>query len=92
MQLLQQLQMCNINSNTKFSIVTIEKWQEYQIEEVKTNINFNNNATTTQHKQECKEYYINLFNKYKEQNRKRFKSKNEIFKRAKRKRKYNRTR
>ena len=92
MQLLQQLQMCNINSNTKFSVVTIEKWQEYQIEELKGNININNNATTTQHKQECKEYYINLFNKYKEQNRKRFKSKNEIFKRAKRKRKYNRTR
>ena len=92
MQLLQQLQMCNINSNTKFSVVTIEKWQEYQIEEVKTNINFNNNATTTQHKQECKEYYINLYNKYKEQNRKRFKGKNEILKKSKRKRKYIRTR
>ena len=61
MQLLQQLQMCNINSNSKFSIVTIEKWQEYQIEEIKSNININNNATTTQHKQECKEYYINLY-------------------------------
>lgn len=92
MNVLKDLQMCNIKSNNKFSIVTIEKWQEYQIEELKNNNNLSNNATTTQHKQECKEYYINLFNKYKEQNRKRFKSKNEIFKRAKRKRKYFRKR
>ena len=88
MQLLQHLQMCNINSNTKFSIVTIEKWQDYQIEELKVNNNLSNKPTTTQHKQECKEYYITLFNKYKEQNRTRFKSKNEILKRAKRERKY----
>lgn len=80
--------MCNIKPTTKFSVVTIEKWQEYQINENISNINFNNNATSMQHKQECKEYYINLFNKYKEQNRKRFKSENEILETVKRKRKY----
>lgn len=84
--------MCNIKSNTKFSVVTIEKWQEYQIEDFKNNIKILNNSTTAQHKQECKEYYINLFNKYKEQNRKRFKSQDEIFKGAKRNRKYFRRR
>lgn len=31
MKLLESLKMCNIKSNNKFSIVTIEKWQEYQI-------------------------------------------------------------
>ena len=92
MQSLKSLQMCDINSNNKFSVVTIRKWEDYQIKELKNNNYFNNEPTTNQHKQECKEYYINLFNKYKERNRKRFKSKNEILKRAKRKRKYIRTR
>ena len=122
LKLLEKLHMIRINSNNKFSVITVEKWEEYQIEEVvnqqqrnnndfrtfnnKTTAEcngrvetesfeildfsnkhsnskitakkqqgsgiesfkkdfFNNNATTTQHKQECKEIYINLFNKYK---------------------------
>ena len=69
LKLLEKLQMISINSNNKFSVVTIEKWEEYQIEELNNQHQItqqiNNNATTTQHKQECKEIYITLFNKYK---------------------------
>lgn len=66
-KLLEELHMISINSNNKFSIVTVEKWEDYQVEELKNQQQDNNNATTTQHKQECKEIYINLFNKYKKQ-------------------------
>lgn len=66
-KLLEKLQMISINSNNKFSIVTVEKWEDYQVEELKIQQQDNNNATTTQHKQECKEIYFILFNKYKEQ-------------------------
>lgn len=66
-KLLEKLQMISINSNNKFSIVTVEKWEDYQVEELKIQQQDNNNATTTQHKQECKEIYFTLFNKYKEQ-------------------------
>ena len=38
MQLLQDMLMVHIESNTKFTVVTIEKWQEYQIEELKNNM------------------------------------------------------
>ena len=157
MQFLEEKKMCKINSNTKFSIVTIVKWQEYQIEDtninnipttnffegfnnktecetidntevygiedvffnnkhtnnktnnkincqtidnkeveenlkIKTNNKTNNKSTTSQHKQEYKEYYINLFNKYIKENRKRFKNENEIFTRAKGEGKYIRRR
>lgn len=38
-KLLEELQMIDIESNTKFSIITIKKWEEYQIEELKQNSN-----------------------------------------------------
>ncbi len=66
-KLLEELHMISINSNNKFSIVTVEKWEDYQVEELAKQQQNNNNATTTQHKQECKEIYITLFNKYKKQ-------------------------
>ena len=66
-KLLEELHMISINSNNKFSIVTVEKWEDYQVEELKNQQQDNNSATTKQHKQECKEIYINLFNKYKKQ-------------------------
>ena len=66
-KLLEELHMISINSNNKFSIVTVEKWEDYQVEEFKNQQQNNNNATTTQHKQECKEIYITLYNKYKKQ-------------------------
>lgn len=67
MKVLEKLQMLNIKPNNKFSIVSIEKWEDYQIEELKTNSKLNNKRTTNEHKQECKEIYITLFNKYKKQ-------------------------
>ena len=45
-KLLEKLQMISIKSNTKFSIVSIEKWEDYQIEELK-----NNNKVTTEEQQ-----------------------------------------
>ena len=59
--------MISINSNNKFSIVTVEKWEDYQIEELK-----NNNKTTTKQQQSntnknVKNIYLFLFNKYKKQ-------------------------
>lgn len=38
MQLLQDMLMVHLESNTKFTVVTIEKWQQYQIEEIKNNM------------------------------------------------------
>lgn len=45
-KLLEKLQMISINSNNKFSIVSIEKWEDYQIEELK-----DNNKITTEEQQ-----------------------------------------
>ena len=66
-KLLEKLQMISINSNNKFSVITVEKWEEYQIEELK-----DNNKVTTKEQQSntnknVKNIYINLFNKYKKQ-------------------------
>ena len=65
MKVLENLQMLYIKPNNKFSIVTIEKWEDYQVNEDILNSNLNNKRTTNEHKQECKEIYINVFNKYK---------------------------
>lgn len=65
--LLKELKMLDIKSNNKFSVVTVEKWEDYQINREEMNSNINNKRTTSEHKQECKEIYITLFNKYKEQ-------------------------
>ena len=64
-KVLENLQMLYIKPNNKFSIVTIEKWEDYQVNKDILNSNLNNKRTTNEHKQECKEIYINLFNKYK---------------------------
>lgn len=48
MKNLEKLKMCNIKSNNKFSIVTIEKWELYQDIKDENNINNNNNGTTTE--------------------------------------------
>lgn len=42
-KLLEDLQMISIESNNKFSIVTVEKWKDYQIEDLKSN----NKVTTS---------------------------------------------
>lgn len=59
--------MLNIKSNNKFSVVTVKKWEDYQIKKEEMNSKLNNRRTTNEHKQECKEIYIILFNKYKKQ-------------------------
>lgn len=66
-KLLEDEQMLSINSNNKFSIVSIEKWEDYQIEGLK-----NNNKGTTKEQQSntnknVKKLYLFIFNKYKEQ-------------------------
>lgn len=65
--LLKELKMLNIKSNNKFSVVTVEKWEDYQIRKEKMNSELDNKRTTNEHKQECKEIYLTLFNKYKKQ-------------------------
>lgn len=45
-KLLEKLQMISIKSNNKFSIISIEKWEEYQVEKLK-----NNNKVTTEEQQ-----------------------------------------
>lgn len=66
-KLLEKLQMISVNSNNKFSVVTVEKWEEYQIEELK-----DNNKVTTEEQQSntnknVKNIYLYLYNKYKKQ-------------------------
>lgn len=66
-KLLEKLQMISIKSNNKFSVVTVEKWEEYQVEELK-----DNNKVTTKEQQKntnknVKNIYLYLYNKYKEQ-------------------------
>lgn len=63
-KLLEKLQMISINSNNKFSIVTIEKWEDYQDKKQE-----DNNKITTEEQQSntnknVKNIYY-LFNKYK---------------------------
>lgn len=65
--LLQELKMLNIKPNNKFSVVSIEKWEEYQCNNEKVNSKTNNKQTADEHKQENREIYLYLFNKYKEQ-------------------------
>lgn len=70
-KLLEEMKICNIKSNNKFSIVSIEKWSLYQVQEEKNNSNNNNKVTTKEQQsntnKNVKNIYINLINKYKEQ-------------------------
>lgn len=59
MKVLEKEQNINIKSNNKYSIVTIEKWGQYQFNEEISNIKSNNKITTKEHKQEYKEYINN---------------------------------
>lgn len=58
----QQIEQQTSNKN---SLITILNWDKYQQSEQENKQQMNNKRTTTEHKQECKEYYIKLFNKYK---------------------------
>ena len=72
---LENLKMLVVKTNNKFSVVTITNWEDYQIEELKTNSKINNNATTNGHKQEYKEIYSYFINKYRAENLKRLNEK-----------------
>lgn len=52
-------------TSTKNRLISILNWNEYQGERQQDKQQVNNKRTTSEHKQECKETYINLFNKYK---------------------------
>lgn len=75
--------MLDIKSNNKFSVVSIEKWEDYQISKEKMNSKLNNKRTTSEHKQECREIYITLFNKYKAQIESDFTKKTKIISKCK---------
>lgn len=71
-KLLEKLQMISINSNNKFSIVSIEKWEDYQEKKQQEN-----NKVTTKEQQSntnknVKNIYLYLLNKYRVENRKNF--------------------
>lgn len=68
LKLLKKLNMISINSNNKFSVVSIEKWEDYQIEELK----INNKPTTNEqqintNKNVKNNLYLFIFNKYREE-------------------------
>lgn len=64
-KLLEKLQMININSNNKFSIVSIEKWEDYQIEELKDNNKITIEEQQSNTNKNVKNIIFILFNKYK---------------------------
>lgn len=62
MKNLEKLKMCNIKSNNKFSIVTIEKWDFYQDMEENNNSKNNNNITTTEQQHNTNKNVENINN------------------------------
>lgn len=56
-KLLEKLQMISIKSNNKFSVVSIGKWEEYQIDDLK-----NNNKVTTKEQQSNTNKNVNNVN------------------------------
>ena len=61
-KLLKELQMISIKSNNKFSIITVEKWEDYQ--EIKTKKN--NKVTTKEQQSNTNKNVKNVKNIYKE--------------------------
>lgn len=49
-KLLEKLEMISMESNNKFSVVTVEKWEDYQLEDLKCS----NKRTTTFSKSDSK--------------------------------------
>ncbi len=58
----QQLEQQTSNKN---SLITILNWNKYQESEQQNEQQMNNKRTTSEHKQECNNIYLFLFNKYK---------------------------
>lgn len=59
-------------TSNKNSLITILNWNTYQQIEQQNEHQMNNKRTTTEHKQECKEIYLYLLNKYRVENRNNF--------------------
>ena len=64
-KLLEKLQMISIKSNNKFSVVSIEKWEDYQIEELKSNNKVATEEQQSNTNKNVKNIYLYLLNKYK---------------------------
>lgn len=58
----QQIEQQTSNQN---SLITILNWNRYQESEQQNEQQMNNKRTTSEHKQECNNIYLFLFNKYK---------------------------
>ena len=85
MKLLEKLKMISIKSNNKFSVVTLENWEEYQGEEQQKN-----NKVTTKEQQSntnknVKNIYLYYLNKYKGENAKTFREKMKVIREIKQK-------
>lgn len=57
--------MISTNSNNKFSVVNIEKWDDYQIEELKSNSKITTKEQQKNTNKNVKNIYSILFDKYK---------------------------
>ena len=66
LKLLKKLNMISINSNNKFSVVSVEKWEDYQVEELKINNKPTTNEQQINTNKNVKNIYLYLFNKYSE--------------------------
>lgn len=60
----QQIEQQTSNQN---SLITVLNWNRYQESEQQNKQQMNNKRTTSEHKQECNNIYLYLFNKYSEQ-------------------------
>lgn len=72
MKLLENLQMLVIKSNNKFSVVSIEKWEDYQETKVKSDNKRTTNEQQMNTNKNVKNIYLYLLNKYRVENRKNF--------------------
>ena len=72
MQFLKDEGILDITANNKFSVVTIEKWEDYQLQDEKMNSKMNNKWTTNEQQmntnkniKNIKNLYLYFINKYK---------------------------
>lgn len=64
--------MISINSNNKFSVVTIEKWEDYQDKKQQENSKVTTEEQQSNTNKNVKNIYLYLVNKYRRENRKNF--------------------
>lgn len=71
-KLLEKLQMISINSNNKFSVVSIEKWEDYQDKKQQENNKITTKEQQSNTNKNVKNIYLYLLNKYRVENRTNF--------------------